>query len=75
MSEKTKVISAEEIRRRGLEALAKALGPVDAVRFLRSFDLGRGDYTKERAQMLDLELDEIVRGIEKRRKVGEAKDA
>jgi hypothetical protein len=68
MSEKTTVRSAEEIRRRGLEALAEALGPVDAVRFLQSFDLGKGDYTKERAQVLDLELDEIVKGIEKRRK-------
>jgi hypothetical protein len=44
MSEKTTVRSAEEIRRRGLEALAEALGPVDAVRFLQSFDLGKGDY-------------------------------
>jgi hypothetical protein len=48
---------------------------VDAVRFLQGFDLGKGDYTKERAQVLDLELDEIVKGIEKRRKVGQAKDA
>ncbi len=74
MSEKTKVRSSEEIRRRGLEALAKALGPVDAVRFLQSFDLGKGDYTKERAQVLDLELDEIVKGIEKRRKLEPGED-
>jgi hypothetical protein len=40
------VRSTEEIRRRGLEALAEALGPVDAVRFLQSFDLGSGDYTE-----------------------------
>ncbi len=44
------------------------LEPVDAVRFLQSFDLGKGDYTKERAHVLDLELDEIVKEIEKRRK-------
>lgn len=69
MSEKTKVRSVEEIRRRGLEALSEALGPVDAVRFLQSFALGKGDYTKERGQVLDLELDEIVKGIEKRRKL------
>jgi hypothetical protein len=67
MSEKTKVRSSEEIRRRGLEALAEALGPEDAVRFLQSFDLGKGNYTKERAHVLDLELNEIVEGIEKRR--------
>lgn len=74
MSHKADFRSAEEIRRRGLEALAEALGPVDAVRFLQSFDLGKGDYTKERAQVLDLELDEIVRGIEKRRKLEQAED-
>jgi len=65
MSEKTKVKNAEEIRKRGIEALAEALGPVDAARFLQSFDLGKGDYTKERAHVLNLELDEIVKGIEK----------
>jgi hypothetical protein len=65
----------QEIRRREIEALAEALGPVDAVRFLQSFDLGKGDYTKERAQVRDLELDEIVKRIEKRRKTGQAKDA
>jgi hypothetical protein len=32
------------------------------------FDLGKGDYTKDRAKWLDLEIDEIVRQIEKRKK-------
>ncbi len=68
MSSKADYKSTEEVRRIGLEALADALGPVDAVRFLQSFDLGRGDYTKERSQVLDLTLDEIFRGIEKRKK-------
>jgi len=67
--------STEEIRNLGIEASAEALGPVDAVRFLQSFDLGRGDYTKERDQVLGLELDEIVLGIEKKRKREAAKDA
>jgi hypothetical protein len=42
---------------------------VNAVRFLQSFDLGKGDYTKECGQVLNFELDEIVRGIEKKRKL------
>jgi hypothetical protein len=70
MSSKTDVRSTEEIRRIGIEALAEALGPLDAVRFLQSFDLGRGDYTKERSHVLGLTLDEIVMGIEKRRNIG-----
>jgi len=69
MSSKTDVRSTEEIRRIGIEALAEALGPLDAVRFLQSFDLGRGDYTKERFHVLGLTLDEIFSGIEKRRNI------
>ena len=70
MSSKADVRSTEEIRRIGIEALAEALGPLDAVRFLQSFDLGRGDYTKERSHVLGLTLDEIFMGIENRRKIG-----
>lgn len=69
------MLNAKEIRRLRLEALAEALGAVDAVRFLQSFDLGKGDYAQERDQVLDMELDEIVKGIEKRRKLEHAEDA
>ncbi len=72
MSSKIEVRSIEEIRRCGITALAEALGQVDAVRFLQSFDLGRGDYTKERARVLELELDDIVKEIKKRRKLEQA---
>ena len=69
MSSRADVRSTEEIRKIGIEALAEALGPADAVRFLQSFDLGRGDYTKERSHVLGLTLDEIFTGIEKRKKL------
>jgi hypothetical protein len=36
------------IQSEGYDALVNALGPEDAVRFIRSFDPGSGDYTKER---------------------------
>ena len=68
MSSKADIRSTEEIRRIGIEALAEVRGPVDAVRFLQSFDLGRGDYTKERSHVLGLTLDEIFMGIEKTKK-------
>ena len=68
MSSKADARSTDEIRRQGIEALATALGPVDAVRFLQIFELGKGDYTKDRAKWLDIEIDEIVREIEKRKK-------
>jgi hypothetical protein len=45
-------IPLEEIRRLGLEALDRQLGPVGMVRFLQQFETGRGDYTAERDQWL-----------------------
>ena len=40
------------LRQLGIEALIKALGPVGAVRFMRQFDMGSGNYTEERQAML-----------------------
>jgi len=37
-----------ELRRRGFEALVQALGWVNAVRFLQHYEVGQGDYTRER---------------------------
>ncbi len=67
MSSKMDVRSINEIRKLGIDALAEALGPVDMARFLQSFDLGSGDYTKQRAKWLDQSLEEIVAEIKKMR--------
>ena len=45
-------LSPSQIRKVGVEALAKALGPVGMVRFLHSFESGVGNYTKERGKWL-----------------------
>jgi len=59
-------LSPHEIRIKGLEALAEALGPVGMIRFLQQFDLGTGDYSKDRGKWLDdLTIDEIVDHITK----------
>jgi hypothetical protein len=42
----------DEIRRAGLEALMRELGPVGYVRFLQQLGTGSGDYTAERAELL-----------------------
>ena len=34
------------------DALVNTIGPEDAIRFIRSFDPGSGDYTKERKKYL-----------------------
>jgi hypothetical protein len=58
----------EDIRRAGLEALARELGPVRMVRFLQQFETGSGDYTAERAERTgSMTVDEIVQAIQERR--------
>ena len=64
----TQTLSPSAIRKLGLEALAKALGPVGMVRFLQQFESGLGDYTKERELWLkDMDTKTIVKEIKDRR--------
>jgi hypothetical protein len=42
-----------ELNQKGFEALVAALGYVDAVRFIKQFDSGTGNYTRDRARWLD----------------------
>ena len=51
-----------------MNALNKALGPVDMIRFLQMFDEGAGDYTKERKTWLKKDLHEISREIKEMKK-------
>ena len=56
------------IRKAGLEAVAKKLGPLGMVRFLQQFETGWGDYTKERDQWLkDMDIHNITSEIRKKR--------
>lgn len=48
-----------EIRIIGMQALKDALGPVGTVRFMQQYDLGYGDYTKERQGEPDIDISEI----------------
>lgn len=63
-------LSPGYIRKLGLDALAKALGPIGMVRFLQQFEIGTGDYTKERDIWLKgLNVKDIVKEIKARRGV------
>lgn len=48
-----------EIRAIGLEALKEALGPVGMVKFIQQYDPGYGDYTTEKYNEQDINLEEI----------------
>ena len=58
-----------EINQQAISLLNKELGVVDAVRFLKQFTQGYGNYTQEREVLFaNKSLDDIVSEIEKRRK-------
>ncbi len=64
----SRVRDLNTIRRMGIEALTEKLGPVGMVEFIRQFDSGYGDYTKERHEWLDdLDIDTIVKQAEGKR--------
>jgi hypothetical protein len=54
------------IRRLGIEALNEKLGPLGMVEFMRQFDSGYGDYTKERHNWFGgLTIEDISNEIKK----------
>lgn len=62
---KSQTMSFSQIRKIGLEALVQALGQIGMVRFLQQFEVGRGDYTKERDRWLgEKSIQDITKGIE-----------
>ncbi|PSF36653.1 hypothetical protein C7H19_13330 [Aphanothece hegewaldii CCALA 016] len=58
-----------EIRKKGYDALVKELGIVGMIQFIQEFEIGSGDYTKERHQWLDkLSFEEVIEFIKERQK-------
>ena len=58
-----------EINQQAIRLLYQELGVVNAVRFLKQFTVGFGDYTQERETLFGSKtLDQIVSEIEQRRK-------
>ncbi len=48
-----------DVRNAGMKALQEALGPVWMVKFMQQYDMGYGDYTKEKQEQPDMSLEEI----------------
>ena len=54
------------LRKAGIDALTKELGPLGMALFLRQFDSGYGDYTAERDEILkSITLDDVERELAK----------
>ena len=61
-----------EVNQQAINLLYKELGVVDAVRFLKQFTQGYGNYTQEREVIFaNKSLEDIVSEIEKRRKTAQ----
>ena len=53
------------LRKAGLDALTKELGPLGMALFIRQYENGYGDYTAEREELLkDVTLDEVERELD-----------
>ena len=71
---KTKDMTLEEIRTKGLEALTEKLGPAGMIKFIQMFDKGSGDYTRDRHKWLKgIGIDQIADEILTERKKSEQK--
>lgn len=58
----TRTMTPMQIHQAGLAVLSRELGPVGLIRFLQQYELGTGDYTKERHQWLDhLTVEDVIR--------------
>ncbi|MCL6542911.1 MAG: hypothetical protein K6T87_20355 [Roseiflexus sp.] len=65
----TEVKPLAEINQQAIHLLYQELGVINAVRFLKQFTVGFGDYTKEREVLFGSKtFDQIVNEIEQMRK-------
>lgn len=64
----TRSMTPAEIRRVGLDVLARELGPAGMLRFLEQFEIGAGDYSVERHRWLDgVDVETLAQEIRQRR--------
>ncbi len=53
------IVYLKAINTKGMKALQEALGSVGMVKFMQQYDMGYGDYTKEKQEQPDMSLEEI----------------
>ena len=49
----TQAMTPQQIREAGMEILSRELGVVGMIRFMQQFEMGKGDYSKDRHVWLD----------------------
>jgi hypothetical protein len=60
----TQAMTPQQIREAGMKVLSRELGVVGMIRFMQQFELGTGDYSKDRHQWLDqYSVDDIAQMV------------
>jgi len=61
-------MTPQQIRSAGLAALSRELGVVGMIRFMQQFEMGQGDYSKDRHKWLDqYSVDDIAKMIQEKK--------
>lgn len=61
-------MTPQQIRSAGLAALSRELGMVGMIRFMQQFEMGQGDYSKDRHKWLDqYSVDDITKIIQEKK--------
>jgi hypothetical protein len=62
------MMTPQQIRSAGLTALTRELGLVGMIRFMQQFELGQGDYSKDRHKWLDqYTVDDIAKMVQEKK--------
>ena len=62
------MMTLQQIREAGMAVLVRELGIVGMIRFMQQFELGQGDYSKDRHQWLDqYSSDDIARMVNEKK--------
>jgi len=62
------MMTPQQIRVAGLAALSRELGLVGMIRFMQQFEMGQGDYSRDRHQWLDqYTVDDIARMVREKK--------
>lgn len=63
-----RLMTPQQIRVAGLAALSRELGLVGMIRFMQQFEMGKGDYSKDRHEWLDqYSVDDIAKMVRERK--------
>lgn len=66
-------MTPQQIRTAGLAALSRELGLVGMIRFMQQFEMGQGDYSKDRHQWLDqYTVDDIAKLVREKKGIYKA---